>query len=164
MTGCGSGNGSATLGPIADGPATTRSQYGPFAFTLAVPRIFYKRGESVPVTFSVTNVSSNNVTTQISVSSYPLWVQQGNKLIWKASTDGARDFRNDVFAPGETKTFLMHWDFVNGEGQGVIKGSYNVYARYTAYTVMETVGQDSTPVETYHTIQFNALPIEVTLR
>jgi hypothetical protein len=121
LAGCGGGDGT---GPAPAAVTSTR-QYQSLQFTLTT-RTAFRRGETVPMTFTVKNVGSQTVTAFLGPPEADAQVSQGGRQIWRWSDGKAFPavVYNLSFAPGESKTYQLDWDQKDSQGDAVPSGTY----------------------------------------
>lgn len=153
LTGCGGGD---SREPTPTTVTSTR-QYQSLQFTLAT-RTAFRRGETVPLTFTVKNVGAQTVTTLLGPPEADAQVNQGERRIWRWSDDKA--FPAVVYdlslAPGESKTYPLDWDQKDGQGNAVPSGIYALKAWFNTGRI------DGVPVSPQEDLA--AEPIDVLIR
>jgi hypothetical protein len=157
LVGCGSGG---TLLVNSQARSLSR-QFGNLEFNLSAPKTLYTRGENVPLTFTIKNISTQTVTAGFgSPFPYDIQVTQGKQVLWEfpPGTVPVVALRL-TFAPGETKTFTQAWDqHYSLQGPDAPPGPYQVHAWLRADQIDSA---SFLPEEAK--VQLRANPINITL-
>ena len=153
LAGCGGGDNTEP----APTTVTSTGQYQSLQFTLTT-RTAFRRGETVPITFTVKNVGAQTVTAFLGPPEADAQVSQGGRQIWRWS-DG-KVFPAVVYdlslAPGESKTYQLDWDQKDSQGNLVPSGTYALKSWFTARRI------NGAPVSPEQDLA--AQPIEVVIR
>jgi hypothetical protein len=117
LVSCGGGSSS-----VSENPNTRR--FGPFEFELTTTNTTFTRGESVPVTFAVRNVSSKTVNVVVPGCIILHKITLGSQDI-TPGINCAGDIQSYSFAPNETKTYTDDYEHEVQAGQNTIKVWYH---------------------------------------
>ena len=156
LTGCGGGDGNV-VAPVLTSTARSASN---LELTVSLPKSTYARGEAVPFTMTVKNVSTQTVGVDYnSPSAYPL-IKQGASLVW-SSVSGVSSPRTTQLTPGQTLTFTGTWAQVNSSEAQVSAGNYTFQGWFDVAAVNGVVvGGVEQALSTFYTnpVSFTILP------
>ena len=128
LSGCGGGTGTDSPTEV-----TSTRRHGPLEFTLTTRRAA-RRGETVPITFSVTNTGGQTVNATVGPPEAISRVTRAGEEVWNwARNKGFPTVVYDLsLAPRASKTYSLDWDQRDNEGRPVPAGVYRVHAWFTA--------------------------------
>ena len=130
LTACGGGR--------DDNLTTTTRQSQSLQISLTT-RSIARLGDTVPITFTITNVSAGTTTVMLGGAPEAIsQAKQGNVEIWNWATGKAfpavLPYPQSI-APDETRTYDLSWDQKNNAGDQVLRGSYTINAWFNTYNV-----------------------------
>jgi hypothetical protein len=135
LIGCGGGE-LPPSGPIVSTPR----QFSPFQLTVSANRATYSRGEPIPLTLTVRNISTQPVT---AISNFAFFVggrvTLHGRTVWDTTLGNhAAVIGNLSFQPGETRSFALNWDQTDLQGNSVAIGQYTLKLWFAPDTINGT--------------------------
>lgn len=154
FSGCG-GN-STMQGPII----SQARQFMNLEFRVSATKAAYNRGEEIPLTFTVKNLSAQTINaTASNAGGYVIEVRQEGERVWYYPTGGGAMITPISIASGETKTYEVPWNqkhiLTNAE---VASGQYTIRA-WLDVAQVDNAGFTETEAAT----DLAANPIEITI-
>ncbi len=150
LTGCG-GDGST--------PALNQNRrFRSLEFALTTPKTTYAHGEQVPMTFTVKNIGSQKVSMVGGDCEVFFKIRQGSLSFDPDIGCGASGYIIDL-DPGQTKTYNLEWDQMDGHGSLVQAGQDTITVWLTAGNIDGTL---LSKAETEQNLAANPIQIIVT--
>ena len=117
--------------PLHAGPVSSTQSRG-VAFTLALDKSVYARGELIRFTLTLRNTTSAEAVIEYPTSQpHDVLVLQDGRLVWQWSAGKAflQVLTRLRLAPGEVRLFEIEWDQKDASGRQVTDGQYAAQAR-----------------------------------
>lgn len=133
LTGCGGGSSSTPATPVNTGPVTSmpRTANG-LQYTLSSDKSVYKVGETVNLTFTLANVSSQPIGETVGRPGVIVTVTQGGHAIWQTPQPplygGGTYGHGYNLLPGTSQTYTATWPQTTGT---LAAGQYTLTATLT---------------------------------
>jgi hypothetical protein len=130
VSGCGGGSNTIAA---SNGSAPRRS--GSLEYTLTTTKMTFARGEQVPLTFTVRNVSMQTVNVELGACDwFDTKVVNGSQVLWQQSFTHicGSTIQPLSIAPNETKTFSYSWPQTDQQGRQVPSGRYSLASWFQA--------------------------------
>ena len=130
LAGCGGGDGSVTPPALT---SVTRSASN-LELIVSLPKSTFARGEGVPFTMTVKNVSTQTLQVDYNSPSADPLIKQGTGIVWN-SMSGVPSPRDTQLTPGQVLTFTGTWNQVDSSNAQVPAGNYTFQGWFDARAV-----------------------------
>ena len=157
LTGCGGGN-SNVVAPVLTSTARSANN---LELTVSLPKATFARGEGVPFTMTVKNISTQTLPIEYGDPSALPLIKQGNNFIWGAPDD-VPSVKVAQLAPGQRLTFTGTWEKTQTRNQlPAPSGTYSLQGWFNIFRVNGVfLSDNSVALYTFYTnpVSFTILP------